>query len=148
MNMVELDLQQLHLVANGNNDAFEFLKAWKNYAHGIDDIVDGDNRDPQFIIGVFMQAAFLYSNVFYLSNIQALRQQVINITNAYADTVSCAQDSTGWKRSWADVYRHVGMEMLLAVASITGGYLHMRSISMMLREACYNEHHNAKGEAQ
>ena len=139
------DLEALHRCCQGNQDAMEWLMIWRRYVHDIDDIIDGDRTEPEFILATFACAAALYSHPFYLRNIAGLRQLVYNCTNAYADSVAW-EKAGDWRAQFADHYRHFGAEMVLAVAGICGGYEHMRSISPDLRNICYLEHHTPEGE--
>jgi len=141
----DVEKQEADWLCCGNQQAREFLTFWREYVHQIDDIIDGDTKGPEAILNAFMLAAFVYSQPFYLQNIGALRQIAVNCTNAYADSVKW-EKTEGWRGQFADHYRHFASEMVLAVASICGGYAHMRAISPVLREMGWNEHHNAKGE--
>lgn len=147
MNIYDTEATETKWITCGNESAGDFLRVWRAYVHGIDDIIDGDITGPEAILGVFMQAAFVYSHPFYLSNLAALRQIVVNCTNAYADSVAWEKSDEDWKRNFADHYRHFAAEMVLAIAFICGGYNHMREASKYLREICWKEHHNEKGEA-
>lgn len=146
MTINDVEAQQTDWLTCGNKSAGEFLRLWRSYVHGIDDLIDGDAVGSEALLGTFMQAAFVYSHPFYLANLPSLRQLVVNCTNAYADSVAWEKDSEEWKRQFADHYRHFGAEMVLAIASICGGYAHMREASKVLREICWREHHNEKGE--
>ena len=147
MNIFDAEASETRWLTCGNESAASFLRLWRAYVHGIDDIIDGEIKDNEGIIAVFMQAAFVYSHPFYLENLPALRQIVINCTNAYADSVMWERSDVEWKRNFADHYRHFAAEMVLAIANICGGYKHMREASRHLREICWREHHNEKGEA-
>lgn len=146
MNLLTLEAKETAWLTCNNESAAEFLRLWRTYVHGIDDIIDGDTKDFEGVIRVFMQAAFVYSHPFYLSNLPSLRQIAINCTNAYADSVRWERDSEEWKRNFSDHYRHFAAEMVIAIAFLCGGYDHMRAASVMLRELCWCEHHNDKGE--
>lgn len=141
MNLTEHDEKNLSYVCCGNQEAMDFLAKWQKYVHAIDDIIDEEVTN-EFIIQTFAQAIYIYSHSFYLSNIQNLRQIVINCTNAYADSVAFEKSEEQWQREFADHYRHFGCEMVIAVASICGGYLHCRTISLELRTACWMGHHD------
>jgi len=148
----EQDLQALNRCCLGNREAMEFLLHWRAYVHAIDDIIDGDADSQEDILAAFAQAPMLFSHPFYVKNMAALRQLVLNCTNAYADSVVWEKSAVKWQREFSDHYRHFGAEMVLAVASIcaglTGksGYDHMRSISRELRTICWHEHHTPAGE--
>ena len=146
MNLIDAELIETKWLTCGNESAASFLRLWRSYVHGIDDIIDGEITTPEKIIAVFMQAAFVYSHPFFIEHRAALLQLAVNCTNAFADTVPWEKSDVPWKREFADHYRHFAAEMVLAIAFITGGYNHMREASGVLREICYKEHHNAKGE--
>lgn len=145
MNGNEQDLHALTRACKGNAEAMDFLGLWRSYVHRIDDMMDGDETNKQEWLGTFALAAILFSHPFYLRNLAALRQLVLNCTNAYADSFMWEQSPVEWQRGFADHYRHFGAEMVLAVAGICGGYEHMRSISPELRTVCWAEHHTAEG---
>lgn len=151
------DWQALERCCNGNREAMEWLCLWRQYVHAIDDIIDGKPelgsagaRAPEFILATFAQAIFLYSHPFYLKNIAALRQLVVNCTSAYADTVAWENSSEEWQREFADHYRHFGAELVLAVAGLCAApgqaYATMRAIAPELRTVCYLEHHTKEGK--
>lgn len=152
----EQDAAALNRCCLGNAEAIDFLNLWRTYVHLIDDIVDEDLTDTdtlwpkrravERINAMGAQAVMLYSHPFYIRNLMALRQVVLNCTNAYADSVMWERSSVPWQAQFADAYRHFGAEMVLAVAGICGGYEHMRSISPELRIICYHEHHTPTGE--
>ena len=147
MTVAQADWQALERCTLGNREAIEFLQLWRKYVHDIDDIIDGDRTEAEFVLATFASAAALYSHPFYLKNIAALRAVVFNVTNGYADSVAWEHSDKPWQREFADHYRHAGAEMALAVAGICGGYDHMRSLSLELRIACYTAHHTAEGKA-
>lgn len=140
------DWKALERACCGNGEAMEWLLLWRDYVHNIDDLVDGDLRGPEGLLATFAMAPVLYSHPFYIKNLAALRQVVLNCTNAYADSVMWEKSQVAWQRDFADHYRHYGAEMVLAVAQICGGYAHMRSISPELRVICWHEHHTPGGE--
>jgi hypothetical protein len=139
-------MDKLELVTLGNDEAKSFLLLWRAYVHGIDDIVDGDVKDGEGIIRVFLLAAELYSHPFYLRHLASLKQVVVNCTNAFADCVPWEKHGEAWQQQWADHYRHFGSEMVLAVAYLCGGYDNMRRISPQLRAICWHEHHDKDGK--
>lgn len=148
MKQRQMDEGLLMRVCRGDREAMDFLSQWwAPYVHGIDDIIDGDRCGPEDVLREFARAAGLFSHPFYLRNLQGLRQVVLNVTNGYADSVAWEKSPVAWQREWADHHRHVGMEMVIAVAMICGGFEHARSISLEQRAICYAEHHGRNGEA-
>jgi hypothetical protein len=143
-----MDASLLQRVTCGDLEAMEFLaKHWSPYVHAIDDIIDGDRAGPEETLNAFAAAAVLYGHPFYLKHMPALQRLVLVITNAYADSVAWEKSEVEWQRDWADHHRHVGMDMVIAVAQICGGYEHARKISREQRAICWHEHHTPNGEA-
>tara|TARA_R110000868_G_scaffold44315_3_gene148139 strand:- start:142 stop:564 length:423 start_codon:yes stop_codon:yes gene_type:complete len=138
------EIGQLYFNAcGGNANALLFVSLFHTYCHAVDDLIDGDvERTPETLLEVLMQANQLYSTPFYLENAYRLQPVIALITNTYADSVAWEKDGTDWKRNIADVIRQCGNDMILAVACIVGGYKHMRSISLELREVAYHSQHS------
>ena len=141
-----LELRLWERVCGGNQEAMGFLAEWAIYAHEIDDIIDGETTEREAVLRTFARAALLYSHPFYLKHLAALRAVVLVIGNAYADSVAWEKSAVEWQRAWADHNRHAGMEMVIAVAQICGGYEHARSVSAEQRCICWAEHHGPDGE--
>jgi len=135
-----LDGQLMLRCAKGDAAAADFLMHWLAYVHDVDDLVDGDMQGTEFLMAMLIRALNLYTHPFFKRHEAALKQQVINITNAYADSVPGEHSGEEWERTMADVQRHAGVEMVLAVASICGGWEHTRSVSRRLRELCNAGH--------
>lgn len=148
MNKLQIDQALLSRICNGNAEAMDFLaNHWSPYVHQIDDLIDGERSQAEDILATFARAAMLYSHSFYLKNAAALRAVVLLVTNLYADAVAWEKSPDAWQRDWADHNRHAGMEMVIAVAQLCGGYEHARLVSREQRHICYVEHHNAQGQA-
>lgn len=128
-----------------NPEAIDFLTRWSNYVHSIDDIED-TAATSEFRLKAFIQAMEIYTHPFFLKHGAALKQIVYNATSLYADSLECEKSAVDWHQRLWDWARHSGVEMVLAVACIIGGYDHMRSISMEFRKLCYFEHHDEKGQ--
>jgi hypothetical protein len=140
-------MRALDWACKGDPDAVRFLMAWQEYVHRVDDIIDKDRCSAEDVLTAFALAIRLYSDPFYLRNIAALRQIALNCTSAYADSVEWESSVIPWQREWADHYRHFGNEMVVAVATIVGGYEHARKVSPFLRVVCYTEHHGRDGKS-
>lgn len=137
------DLARIYLEACCNNpDALMFVSAFHHYCHTIDDFVDGDKQfNAESMLDMLMQANVLYSTPFYINNCIRLQPVIANITNTYADSVAWEKSDVDWKRNVADVIRQCGNDMVVTVAWICGGYQHMRTISLKLREFAYHSQH-------
>lgn len=143
-----MDEQLLRRICAGNGEAMEFLAHfWSPYVHQIDDIIDGERKSPREVLATFALAAQLFAHPFYLKNLAALKQLVLTVTVLYADSVEFERSAVGWQREWADHNRHAGMEMVVAVAMICGGYEHGAAISREQRVICWQEHHDREGKA-
>jgi hypothetical protein len=145
--MGEQDLAAVRTVCRGDEVAVQWLLAWNGYVHLIDDIIDGEDDSPETVLKTFVLAAELYTHPFFVKHAARLKQIVLNCTNAYADSVAWEKSSEEWQRQFADHYRHFGAEMVVAVATICGGYGHARDISPELRTVCWKAHHTREGKA-
>lgn len=145
MTPLEIQAHLIKSICKGNLEAEQFLAAWSAYVHGIDDLVD-ETTTNEFKIKLFIQALDLYNQPFYLKNRERLNGLIISCTNLYADSVAWEKSGVTWQKTFADWARHAGVEMVLQIACIVGGYDHMRAISLELRTINYVEHHNEKGE--
>lgn len=131
---------------NGNGDAFLFLTLFHEYCHEIDDLIDGKTPiTPESLLTVLSHANLVYSCAFYRQHCDKLMMVVQLVTNTYADSVAWEKSDVDWKAKWGDVLRFAGLEMVYAVAAITGGYEHMRKLSQVLKENAWKTHHNPDG---
>lgn len=128
------------MAAKGNDDAADFLDVWNRFNHDIDDIIDENLWDAEHLLSVFMLACTVYSHSFYRKHVESLQSPVILATTIYADSVKWEKDPAAWKRQRADVMRHSGIDVVLAVAMICGGWEHLRAVSAPLQAACYIMH--------
>jgi hypothetical protein len=119
---------------------------WAKYCHQIDDIIDGERTGPEAILETFALAAGLYSHPFYLRNIAALKQIILNVTSTYADTVAW-ENENDWHGAWSDHNRHCSLEVVMASAMICGGYTHARQLMPELRTMAFVEHHDKQNNA-
>jgi len=144
----QLDSSLLQRVCQGNPEAMDFLaNHWSPYVHEIDDIMDGERPAKRDQLMTFARACVLFSHPFYLRNLGALKQLVLNVTVAYADSVDWEQThAEGWQKSWSDHNRHCGLEMVIAVATICGGHELAFQISQEQRTICHVDHHNRQGK--
>lgn len=137
--MDEIYERLLQEASGDNPEAFRFLIAWSNYCHAVDDIIDSDIRDSEGILNVFVMAQEIYGSNFYLSNFDRLFHSIRVVTSSYADSVSMARSTELWQREEANIIRSCGNDIILLVASITGGYGVMRKIAFQLRKHSYEK---------
>lgn len=130
------------LAANGNHEASVFLRGWFYYCHGIDDVIDGHVPEGELkekIIGLFLYAKDLYSTPFYRRNIDMLSGVVDAVVNAYADSVAWELSEEPWQQEQSRLLCSQGIDILIVVAKICGGYELMRSVSVKIRELSQQE---------
>lgn len=128
----------------GQPEAMDFVVRWTAYVHAIDDIED-EETTPEFRLAAFIMALELYTSPFFVRHAAALKQVALNCTSLYADSVAWEKSEDQFKKDFANFARHGGTEMVLAVASIVGGYAHMRRVSLEIREQQYCASHGEKG---
>lgn len=134
--------QEIYSMACGQSrEALDFLQAWTLYAHAIDDIVDNDRKDPEKFIDTLALANCVYSSSFYQAYNPFLRSIVLSVTNDFADSLKWEKATEEWKARWADTLRFCGNQMVVAVATIVGGWQLARQVSLLLREDSYMNHH-------
>lgn len=126
-------------------DALLWVLSYTTYVHAVDDIIDEEIRDEEFLLKTFEMAAVVYSSHFYVRNISALYPLIVMASNTYMDSVILEKQSEAWKRYTADHLRQTGNEVILACIQIVGGMDVRRQASMELREISYFLHHDSEG---
>jgi hypothetical protein len=138
-------------------DALLWVMSYGMYCHAIDDIIDGDKNDSEFILKTFEFATIIYSNVFYLRHITTLYSLCKMASNTYMDSVLLEKEiaknpgamltpENAWKLSCSDILRQNGNEVILAVVEIVGGIDKRREASLELRKISYATHHDKEGK--
>jgi hypothetical protein len=128
-------------------DALGWCLCFITYCHCIDDIIDGDKTDSEFILSTFEYPLVLYSNPFYLKHIHILYPIIKMSTNSYADSVNMEKTNIVWKRNYADVLRQNANDVILAVVEIVSKSREVRrEASLALREISYYTHHTLEGK--
>jgi hypothetical protein len=133
-------------IAKRNPDAWLWLMAWHEYAHGIDDVVDGTPKGVAPVIRGHWEARKLYSLPFYIRH-QAVLDAVLDVvTHMYADSVEWETSDVERHRRMADVLRFAGNCVVVAVARLCGwGWNEQRMVSLLLWDMSWRSHHNAEG---
>jgi len=134
------ETEKLYMQAsNGNAEALQFLCMFNKYCHGIDDIVDGEVKDAEGIISIFLSAGTVFSHSYWQVNGRDLYMTLVLLTNDYAD-------STKPTEVMKDLLRFSGNNMIKAVAFLCGGYGNLRNISTKLNDLAFKEHHNSDNQ--
>ena len=129
-------------LTKGNASATDFVILAHNWFHAIDDIVDEEITDlprPQKVVETFAAGIVVLSHPFYLQHLAALRMTVLQISQLYALSVKWEGAPEPWKRQWAETQRRAGMELMIAVAMICGGWAHAQAMSEQLLNAMLAE---------
>lgn len=133
-------MEEIFNVLKNYPEACEFVNNYRDYIHGIDDIVDGDIKDSESILRIFSLGSRLFSSDFYHRYRQYLYPIEVLINNTYADSCLWEKDDINWKRRDAGVLRHTGIDMFLFVVFIIAGRDKMREISEKFRTQCHEFH--------
>lgn len=140
MSPQELFSKHASNIVKNDQEALSFLASWIAYIHAVDDIED-EKTTTEHRMSTFIKAMELYTHPFFLKNAFALKQVIYSITSQYADSIQYKNSVHEFQRQYAEVARHCGAEMMLAVATIVGGYEHMRSISHEVRTFYWAKEH-------
>ena len=137
-------------LCKGNEQAMQTCDLWYSAVHGLDDLVDSlqDGRprmSREQMIKLFFTFACLYNSPFYVANRDTLFPIVAQVTNTWADSVAWEHSPKAHLRTMADVFRICGDEFFIMVALLTGGYEHMRTMSMKIKERDWTGQHTAEG---
>lgn len=127
-------------------EALAWLSGYGVYAHGVDDIIDGDKTDHEHILKIFELAAVIYSSDFYRQHAHILYPLVIMAHQTYRDSVILERGPEEWKIKVADACRQTGNEVVLAVIQIASGVEVRDKASLELRELSWHTHHTLEGK--
>lgn len=118
-----------------NKDAVVCMVLISSIVEIWDDLIDKDkDLNDNKINMAFMQALIdLPSNSFW-KQYQPLLQPVMLVSiNAWMDATEAEKSDECWKRRMAFYLRNLSMELVLQIAQITGGWDHLRKVSMDIR---------------
>lgn len=122
-------------IANGDAHAFEWMWAFWNFEHVLDDLVDKDksltSSDVAGSLVSFVIA--MTANPFYTRNSATLLPLIISACNRWVDGDDLATKDDASKIR-AEVVRCGDIDIYLHVAYLTGGWEHMRAVSPLARQ--------------
>lgn len=118
-------LNLYHRAALGRQDALLFLLAFHAHAHDVDDDIDEPGRHRVNEVDRCVEVAVLANSEFWRANHAALG-------TVHALVASLYQTSVLSPGPLADTLRLSGNLMVLAVAFLCGGWVHMQSIAAEL----------------
>lgn len=128
--------KHLKWIADGNEDAFDYLMLMSNVFRIWDDLWDQDREVNKFQADeVFRKLTFdLSRNKFFEANRQALEAFVFVAWNAWQDSNEWQGDENKLKGLWAWFGRDYCNEIDVLVAWLVGGVDHARKVSLKTRE--------------
>ena len=128
------------LAANGNKDAENYLADFAYACRVFDDLIDKDHEvtDKQIYKAFFILMAGLWMNPFFRRNFLTLISVHIVSINTFIDSNKWEKES-GTKSLYAHVIKDSVDELFGVVAFLTGGYHHMRKVSLIMREVFLEE---------
>lgn len=131
---IETILENLFSDHPDGDMAKSFILGFNEYCHRIDDIIDEKLTDAEVVCTTHMLALNLFSSNFYRKYSDVLYPVIVNIHHTWLDSVQMEKSSNLQSREQAVVLKSVGIEMLLMVVQILGGYEKRRKYSVLIRE--------------
>lgn len=149
MNFEQLEAQlkqSIDEVLRDFPDAKNFLLAYCEYTHSIDDIIDDKITSSDVILKTFNQSANIFNCNFWRQNASQLFliEKLINLD--YGLSVKWEKSDEAWKRNQADVLRNAGNMMTFAVILLIAGYDKAKELIPLIREHSYYRHHDEEGK--
>lgn len=147
-----MNLEQLYSeIANGNEEAFDFIAQWNRHCHLVDDVIDGDLKDHQEVLKTFVQGQDLFVHPFFDKHRDRLYPVTILAANAYADSLELSLSDKESDKKLSDVLRSYGNEVLIIVAGICTPdgedvWNRMRKYSRIIRQESWFKHHTKDNE--
>ncbi len=122
-------------VANGDLSAFQWMWDFWCFTHVIDDLVDKDKpvtgEEAARALAKFVTA--LSVNPFYVRNVHSLYPLIISACNRWVDGDLLDAADNLRSKTHSEVVRCGDVDVFLHVAYLTGGWDHMRKLSMRVR---------------
>lgn len=116
----------------GNRSAASFCRAYIDYAHSIDDLIDRDNPDelePEKIVRIQAEMfATLAKNEFFLANRDGLLALMLQGFTYWAQSMEWEKSDDQKKINDRDVIKGFYHSVFYHVCMLVGGYDHERKI--------------------
>ena len=124
----------------GDLEATACMVAISSVCETWDDLYDGDPVKPssveQAFVALFLQ---LQDNPFFRKHQDQITAVMVVVINGWADSNSLVSSGKKDDRIKAYILRNLGLELIPLFAYWTGGYQHMRDISLDMREFVAHE---------
>ncbi len=124
-----------------DRDAAQFLSAFVDWVHWIDDYVDGDegHYTPEQTVRINLAALIVFaSNPFFQTHKFGLMPLIIQAFRAAADAVEWAKRESVQDRRAADVLKSSYHKVCWHTAYCVGGWAHMSEVTKRLRHFDYD----------
>lgn len=117
------------LAANGNNQALEYLLEMDAVERVLDDLIDKDFEVSNHnLLRVFRWMMIeCYANVFYMKNLYTLATCHALVMSAWEQS-NDMEHGTDTEKVYFHVLKEGFIQIISAVALLTGGYSHMREV--------------------
>jgi hypothetical protein len=138
--------QFIHLIKkylSNDADAVFWTIAYVAYCHGIDDVIDGDKTDYEFILLNFRTAISLYTYHWFQKHQDQLIPLLITAHDSYRDSV-CMERSLrqeDWEKHVGDVIRQNTLDVILMIIFIVSGLEARNQAALEFRKLAYETHH-------
>tara|TARA_R110002096_G_scaffold413314_1_gene614070 strand:+ start:102 stop:551 length:450 start_codon:yes stop_codon:yes gene_type:complete len=131
----------LQEVSLGNRDAYDYMWVWIQATRLIDDLFDEiDTWKDENTYELAQRLLFeLPANSFFCANSSALLPHHLTVLNAWRDSNEWKKSGDKAKELHAFVICEQTADIFILVAYLTGGYNHMRKVSLMVRELFLKE---------
>lgn len=122
-------------VANGNQDAYRYIISLVRFFHMMDDIVDGDKPvdDKRLARETVDFLRETMVNPFVAANSAILFVQITLGVNSWLDANDWEKSRSKVMKRDADVVKSGYHEILFAIAFLTGGLEHLKSVTTKYR---------------
>lgn len=112
--------QAYRIAANGDEEAFRFLVRWHEWCHRIDDFID-DEGPREAVVPIAAGGIVVFGSRFFQDHFESLSVVAAVVAEKYFGSLAERHPVM------RDVLRLAGNDMVLAVASITGGFEALRT---------------------
>lgn len=135
------ELKTLFLSHVEGPEIFEFLSAYQDYIHSVDDMID-EGFTPELLGKINNYAVICFSTTFWRKHCSELFlvEQLIN--NQYYDSVMWEHSNEEWKRKDAKCLSHSGYNMFFGIIYLFFGREKLREYSIKFREQTHLKHLN------
>lgn len=130
MNVRDELTEVYRIAAAGDPAAFQWLLAWHDWAHQIDDHVDDGDHPAREVVRLSQMGIVLMSCDWFARHAVVLGPVLAVVAEQYRESVRLEQ--IGVRSSLIDVLRLAGNQVVLVVAYLCGGLQTMEAVTARL----------------